>query len=239
MNGKRNGRPLVSCVVPVFNSERYLGEALESIFQQTHSPLEVIVVDDGSTDATAAVIASQGDRVRAFAQTNSGPAAARNRGVREARGEFVAFLDADDLWVPEKLGRQLERFAERPELHLCFSQLVNFWIPELEEEAARFREHRLAKPVPALLAATLLARRTAFDTAGEFDPSRGYTHSTEWLLRVRERGLVSETLPEVLYRRRMHHGNRSRIHAGASRGEYLDLVKAHLDRRRRGAGRAP
>lgn len=220
--------------MPVFNGARYLAEALESVFAQTHRSLEVVVVDDGSTDETPAVIARYGDRVRAFAQANAGPAAARNLGVREARGEFVAFIDADDLWLPQKLSLQLARFAARPELELCFTLVRNFWIPELEQEASRFREHRIAKPLPGLLTSTLLARRDVFDAVGEFDPGLGHTHSTDWILRARARGAVAETLPEVLYQRRIHGANRSRLHADASRDEYFDLVKLQLDRRRGG-----
>src|SRR5690242_4967891 len=95
--------PTVTCIVPVFNGERYLGEALDSIFAQGHQPLEVLVVDDGSTDGSAAVAKSYGDRVRYFFQPNAGPAAARNLGLEAARGEFIAFLDADDLWHRDKL----------------------------------------------------------------------------------------------------------------------------------------
>src|ERR687893_681850 len=98
--------PLVSCIVPVFNGERYLQAALDSIFAQTYRSLEVLVVDDGSTDNTAAIVGSYGDRVRYLQQDNHGPSAARNRGIEAATCEFIAFLDADDLWHAEKLERQ-------------------------------------------------------------------------------------------------------------------------------------
>ncbi|MGB7951879.1 MAG: glycosyltransferase family A protein, partial [Candidatus Binatia bacterium] len=90
--------PLISCIVPVFNSEKYLGEALDSIFAQSYRPLEVIIVDDGSTDGTSAVAAGYQDRVRLLKQSNQGPGATRNYGVRASQGGFVAFLDPDDLW---------------------------------------------------------------------------------------------------------------------------------------------
>jgi glycosyltransferase involved in cell wall biosynthesis len=99
--------PLISCVVPVFNGERYLGEALDSILAQTYRPLELLVVDDGSTDGTAALVTRYRDQIRPLFQPNAGQAAARNLGLSVARGEFVAFLDADDLWHPEKLARQM------------------------------------------------------------------------------------------------------------------------------------
>ena len=94
---------LISCIVPVFNGERYLAEALDSILAQTWRPLEVIVVDDGSTDGTAHIAAGYGAEVSYIHQANAGPAAARNRGLDAARGEFIAFLDADDLWHKDKL----------------------------------------------------------------------------------------------------------------------------------------
>ena len=93
---------LISCIVPVYNGERYLGETVDSILAQTYQPLETIVVDDGSTDGTATVAASYGQRVRYFWHANQGTAAARNLGLNATEDEFVAFLDADDLWRPEK-----------------------------------------------------------------------------------------------------------------------------------------
>jgi len=97
--------PLISCIVPVYNGERYLKEALDSILVQTHCPLEIIVADDGSTDGTASVVAGYGEGVKHLWQPNAGETAARNMGLSAAQGEFVAFLDADDLWHPEKLAR--------------------------------------------------------------------------------------------------------------------------------------
>ena len=93
---------LISCIVPVFNGERYLGEALESILKQSYQSLQIIVVDDGSTDGTAALVDHYEGQVRFLRQPNAGTAVARNSGLNAAEGEFVAFLDADDLWHPEK-----------------------------------------------------------------------------------------------------------------------------------------
>ncbi len=226
--------PLISCIVPVFNGERYLKEALDSILAQTYRPLEVLVVDDGSTDGTAAVVRSYGAQVRSLYQPNAGPAAARNLGLRAARGESVAFLDADDLWHPEKLARQMARFTSRTELDLCVTHARNFWTPELREEAARYRDHlRLTEPLPGYLAQTLLARRTFFHTIGQFDTTLRHSSETEWFIRAAERGAVTELLAETLVYRRLHRANMSHVEAGDGRDEYLHLVKASLDRRRR------
>jgi glycosyltransferase involved in cell wall biosynthesis len=224
--------PLISCIIPVFNGERYLAEALDSILKQSYRPLEIIVIDDGSSDGTATVVARYGTQVRYLWEPNSGPAPARNRGLSAATGEFVSFLDADDLWDPKKLERQMARFETRPELDVCVAYVQNFWIPELREEAERLRDNRVSKPLPGYSTGTLLARRSVFETVGPFNAALPHGDSTDWFLRAAERGAVIELLSDVLYYRRLHQTNRSRLLATNSRGEFLKIVKAVLDRRR-------
>jgi glycosyltransferase involved in cell wall biosynthesis len=224
--------PLISCIVPVFNGERYLREAIDSILAQSYSRLEVIVTDDGSTDGTPMVIAGFGNRIRSLRQVNQGPATARNLGIRAARGEFVAFLDADDLWHPEKLERQIARFQARPKLQYCLAHAQNFWVAEMRAEAAKYQSHRISQPLPGYVTQTLLARRTVFDMVGMFDTTLAHGDSTEWFLRAAELGAVMEVLPDVLTYRRLHPNNRSRLLAAGSREEFLHVVKTSLDRRR-------
>lgn len=231
--------PLISCIVPVLNGERYLRECIDSILGQTHRPLETIVADDGSTDGTAAIAASYGDRVRFLFQPNAGPAAACNLGLGAARGEFVSFLAADDLWDREKLVRQMARFAARPELDLCLTHLRNFWMPELLDEARRFEHERLAQSLPGYTCVTLLARRAVFDRVGGFNATLQHGVDFEWFLRASEHGAVMELLPDVLVYRRLHQGNRSRRLASSSRDTFVQLLKQSLDRRRQLHGPRP
>jgi glycosyltransferase involved in cell wall biosynthesis len=228
--------PLVSCIIPVFNGERYLGKTLDSILAQTYRPLEIVVVDDGSTDKSPDVSASYGEAIQYLRQANAGQATARNFGVRSSRGELAAFLDADDLWHPEKLARQMARFAARPELDYCLTHVQNFWEAELEREAEMYHGHPRGQPMPGYVTGTLVAKRSLFQRIGLFDTSLGHTDKTEWFLRADAAGAVKEVLPDVLMYRRMHAGNRSRALAANSRDEYLRLLKATLDRRRAGAG---
>jgi len=231
-------RPLVSCIVPVFNGERYLAEALDSILAQQYEPLEIIVADDGSTDGTPAIARSYGDRVRVVRQPNAGAPAARNLGLRSARGELIAFLDSDDLWHREKLARQVARFVARPELEVSVTHLQTFWIPELREEAERFRDHPLAQPQPGYVTITMLGRRAVFERVGGFNTSLSVGDPMEWFVRAAEHRTVMELLPDALAYRRLHQRNLS-WESGASRRmtatmqeAVLRVVKESLDRRR-------
>jgi len=224
---------LISCIIPVYNGEAYLREAIESVLAQTYRPIEIIVADDGSADRTAAFVAGYRDQVRYLFQPNAGTAAACNLGLRAAQGDFIAFLAADDLWHVDKLARQMNCFKRRPELVLCVTHVQNFWIPELQEEAERFRNHRISQPLPGYVPQTLLARRALFETVGHFNTALRHADSTDWFLRVIEHGAVIDILPDVLVYRRIHQSNLSRRMASASRQEYVELVKATLDRRRR------
>jgi len=229
--------PLISCVVPVFNGERYLKEALDSILVQTYRPLEIIVIDDGSTDGTAAVVTSYGAQVRYVSQPNAGQAAARNLGLGEACGEFVAFLDQDDLWHQEKLARQMARFAVRPELDLCVTHGRNFWSLELQDVPPWLQnDPRFIQSLPAYALGALLARRGVFDSVGTFDPALPICEDIDWFLRAVEHGVTIELLPDLLMYRRLHQTNRtwrSATPKSADRAVFARIVKASLDRRRR------
>jgi glycosyltransferase involved in cell wall biosynthesis len=222
---------LISCIVPVFNGETYLAEALDSILVQAWRPIEVILVDDGSTDGTAQVAERYGERITYVRQANAGPAAARNRGLDAAAGAFVAFLDADDLWHENKLARQMARFEARPELELCIAHLENFRTPDMKQENDRPNDFGLAKSQLGTTQA-IVARRALFDKVGPFDVNLKHRDAMEWLSRAVDVEAVIEILPDVLVFRRIHQNNMSRHLGGDYRDELLRAVKTTLDRRR-------
>ena len=224
--------PLVSCIVPVFNGERYLGEALDSIFAQTYQPIEVIVADDGSTDKSRSLAESYGFRLQWVSQATTGPAATRNLGVRAARGDLLAFLDADDLWKPRKLEYQVAKFRECPELEACVSHAQMFWVPELAAEEISCREHLRAQPIPGYASTTLLARRAVFESIGLFREDLWFADSTEWFIRFREAKLSLCLIPEVLVLHRMHTANLTRRRSDASKAEFANVIAAALSRKR-------
>jgi glycosyltransferase involved in cell wall biosynthesis len=194
--------------------------------------VDILVVDDGSTDRTRATVDAFGARVRYLPQPNAGPAAARNTGIASASGTFVSFLDSDDCWHPEKLERQMARFQARPELDLCVTHIQNFWMPEVSDEERRLAGSRRTQPLPGYSSVTLVARRSLFAAIGAFDATLKHGDDTEWFARAERYGAVAELLPDVLVRRRLHANNRSRRWAGRSRTEYLALLRTVVGQRR-------
>lgn len=215
-------------MVATFNSGRFVRAAIDSILAQTHAPLEVIVVDGDSNDDTVEQAAGYGEPVRVVRMADESPPATRNRGIAEARGELIGFLDGDDLWHPEKLERQLARFRERPELQCSVTHAQSFWEEELAAEAERLRDHPRADPVAGYATTSLLARREVFSIVGPLDERLWYADSTEWFLRAREAGIVIELIDDVLVRHRMHDRNLSRRGTAASRNEYLTLLRRSI-----------
>ena len=118
--------PLVSVIIPTYNNAAYLVESVESVLNQSYRNIELIVVDDGSTDNTQAVLAGFGDRLRYVRKANGGPSSARNLGIQMARGQLIAFQDADDLWLPEKLALQVAYFHLHPEVGVVFTGSLRF-----------------------------------------------------------------------------------------------------------------
>jgi len=223
--------PSISCIIPVFNGERYLSEALDSVFAQTLRPAKIIIVDDGSTDGTVDLISALPDEIEKIHQKNQGPAAARNAGLLRAATEFVAFLDADDLWHEEKCQRQLARFEARPELDLCAAHSQNFWEPELKAEALALQQSPAAEPQVGA-SGTALVRRSLFDRVGCFDAENTHRDYHDWLIRVREQGAAVEIMSDVLLYRRMHHDNLSRDRTTTDHENMFRALKASLERRR-------
>jgi len=222
----------ISVVLPVYNRATYVGEAIASVLAQTLPPDELIVIDDGSTDESLAVVegfARPGLHV--IRQENAGIGAARNRGLAAATGELIAFIDSDDLWERDKLELQVDALRERDDVQLVFGHMVEFLSPDRAAELSGLLRVR-TDPVPGLIATTLLARRAAVERIGPFDVALRVGEFAEWMARAHDLGLASRMLPQIVARRRIHGGNTVLTGANA---DYLRAIKSTLDRRRRAA----
>jgi glycosyltransferase involved in cell wall biosynthesis len=223
-------RDTVGVVIPVRDGERYLAEAIESVLDQSHASVDVVVVDDGSGDGSVAVAARYAPAVRCVSHEAEGIGAARNHGVERLETEYLAFLDSDDRWPRERLERQLAAFAAEPSLELVFGHVRQFVSQELGPAAAA----QLRCPEgtrPAHLPTAMLARRSAWDRVGEFPTGTLVAEGLDWLLRARELGLREATVEDVVVERRLHETNNSRRHRD-SYGEMAHALKLSLDRRR-------
>lgn len=222
--------PAASVIIPVYNGAPYLAEAIESVLAQTCRSFEIIVVDDGSTDGSAGIIARYAASVRHCFQENRGTGAARNRGVEAAQAPLLAFLDQDDLWEPGKLKAQMAMLAADTSLDAVFGLVGQFHSPELGEPFRR-RVSCPLKPAAGYLPSAMLLRTEAFHRVGPFEESLQLAEWSEWFVRAVECGLRMGLVPEVVTRRRLHRGNKGLVFRHF-RKEYPRLLKTLLDRRR-------
>jgi glycosyltransferase involved in cell wall biosynthesis len=221
--------PTVGVVLPVYNGAAYLRDALGSIAAQSAGATEIVVVDDGSTDGSAELAAAQ-PGVRVVRQANAGPGAAINRGVAELTTEFVAFLDADDLWTTDRLARQLACFGGENPPDLVLGHAQNFHSPDLSPEQ-RAKIHCPPNPQAGYVMGTLLLRRATFDRIGPMRTDWRIGSHIEWFARASDLGLRLLLLPEVVLQRRLHADNLSRREMSA-RPDFARILKFVLDRRR-------
>lgn len=240
MSSKR----LVSVVIPAFNSERFLAEAIESALVQTYAPVETIVVDDGSSDDTVAVARAH-PGITLIEQENSGPSAARNRGFAASHGEFVAFHDSDDLMTPDKLAVQVGYMLENPgvgcvlaeqELIVEAGAELPFWVEGTKVETVMPPRPPELEDEPMVHPMTMVVRRETFELVGDFDESMRAAEDFDWMLRAAEEKVEIARLSEVLLRRRVHPDSLTQD-AAASRAGLFRAFKARIERHRaRAAG---
>lgn len=220
----------VSVVIPARNAERYLGAALQSVLAQTAGRIEIIVVDDASTDGTAAAaFAGHGVTCPALPEKR-GVAGARNFGVGAAAGDYLAFLDADDLWLPERTAVLLSALASQVGRAIALGHVEQFISPELGPERRR-ASAAPPPPSPAYLAGGILLRRADFLAVGAFDETLTLGEFVDWFGRARRAGLAEIVVPDIVLRRRIH-GDNTTLRERAAAGDYLQVVRRELARKR-------
>ena len=223
-------RPTISVIVPVYNAQRYLAEAIQSILAQGRQPDEIIVVDDGSTDGSAAIAGKFADKIRFFQQENKGAGAARNLGVKMCTGSLLAFLDADDTWTPNKLSLQLKTLDADPDLDFVLGTVHQFVSPELGKEARCSLRSEL-KTMPAYHVGAMLIKRPSFYNVGFFNEDLQLGEYIDWFNRAKHLELSYCVLDETVLGRRIHTHNQG-IYKKAHLKDYIAVLKSSLDRRR-------
>jgi glycosyltransferase involved in cell wall biosynthesis len=220
----------VTALIPAFNSEPYVADALESVLEQTRKIDEVIVINDGSTDRTANVLATFGDRIHVIEQENQGSPAALNAGLNVATGDLLCFLDADDVWSSTKTELQASLLAADPSLDAIFGMVRQFAhaVPMSRAEIP-LRAH---PPQPGISKNAMMIRRASFDRVGAFDATLPASEFLQWYGRASMLPLRSRMLDEVVAFRRIHKTNIGRLMRTQQTREYLQSLKILLTRRR-------
>jgi glycosyltransferase involved in cell wall biosynthesis len=228
----------LSCIMPVWNGERYLAAALDSVLGQTRPPDEMIVVDDGSTDGTRAILDGYrdryGDTVRVVHLEHHGVSRALNSGIEVCTGDLVTFCDADDLLTPEAIAVRLTVFEERHDLDAvfgCVEQFVSPDVPDAVGQRLRFTPGAIAAPVLG----ALIARRSVFERFGPFDETKAAGTAIAWMAIARSAGMRIATVDDTVLRRRLHQTNMSLTTGRAGNRDLLAVVREH----RRRTGGAP
>lgn len=221
-------QPLVSVIMPAFNAEKFIAEAIESAVNQTYKNVEVIVVDDGSTDRTAEIAKSY-NIVQYVYQKHQGVAAARNRALQLQKGDFLVFLDADDIYHPEKIEKQLVFLTNNPEVDCCISGMRNFLEPEsdLNSNLKNYFERR-----EKIALISMMVRKSVVLKVGEFNTSYHTGSDFEWVTRVVEEKVKIQLIREELIERRIHDNNLSVLGQKEDKAVRFRMLKESLDRRR-------
>lgn len=225
-------QPLVSVIIPVYNAGKFLSSTLNSVFAQTYPFLDVIVVNDGSTD-NSAEIAQSYPNIRYFDQSNQGVSVARNVGISVAKGEFIAFLDADDIWKPDKLSIQINYMLKKCEVGITWTKALNILEPEthlpswfnLKDDLGHLGE------VASIIPSTWVVRNAVFNQIGNFSIDYRSCEDTEWLLRARDYKVSSFVLPDVLTIRRLHGANLSWHTASTTKHQIMKILRESIARK--------
>ena len=220
----------VSVVIPVYNAESYVIECIESVLQQTHWPHEVIVINDGSTDRSLEKLTPYASNplIQLHTRENRGVAYTLNEAIALASGDLIAFLDADDTWLPDKLHKQVGHLESHPTLDACFGYVSQFISPDLPSDIQAGISCP-PEPQPGWLKQTMLIRKSAFMKTGLFNTSYHTGDFIDWFIRAKESDLQYIMLPDTVTRRRLH---RSGLASQMKyQKEFAHILKAALDRR--------
>jgi len=219
----------ISVLIPFYNTEKYLAEAIQSVLDQTLQPMEILLLDDGSTDGSAKIAESFKPQISLFQQENEGISAARNALLKKAQGEFLAFLDADDLWTPDHLKKLFEPFRSNKQLGIVSGYVEQFLSPDVEDPIAQIPDGN--EVLPGYVVGTFLIKKEVFKKAGYFNEELTLADTVDWFARVKDGGIGFKMIDDIVLRRRIHTTNTG-INQKGNRHDYTKVLMASIKRKR-------
>jgi len=223
----------VSVIIPFYNASSFLTEAIESVLNQEIKDIEIIALDDGSTDDSVEKISQIKDlRLKIVRQENAGAAVARNNGVLIARGEYVCFLDADDIWAPDKLKLQLAEIEKNSAINMVFGQVKELYDKSVLNNNTLPKEEKIFVGYSSI---AMLISKKDFLKVGDFEGKWRVAEFIDWYDRAKSLGLKESIIPEIVAYRRIHKGNTDRLFRPDVK-QYVAVLKEALDRRRQNQG---
>lgn len=228
--------PLVTVIIPVYNGGKFLEEALQSVFDQTYQNIEIVVVDDGSTDNTAE-IAQSFSQVHYIYQENQGVSVARNTAISRAGGEYIAFLDADDIWMPDKLSIQIEYMLGNPEFRITTTDKTNFLEPgtQLPNHLKQIDNwESMEENIPSMM----MVHHSVFKEIGYYSPDYKASEDTEWIWRAMDAKIPIKKIEKNLVRRRLHGSNLSWVMVKDHKANLMRILRESVARKKRSKGSA-
>ena len=199
--------PLISVMMPTYNNAKYIGQAIDSIYAQNYGNIEIIIVDDGSTDNTKEVVQQYKD-IKYFYIEHKGIPFARNVALENAKGEYIAFLDSDDYWLPNKLNTQMQYFKEHPDCEIVFTKYENFFENEdVKKNKIAIFEKNTEKNNNNCLE-TSVVKKSVFDKCGKFNEALQFGEDTEYIYRISKNNInMKHIINKIFYMRRLHGKN--------------------------------
>lgn len=219
----------ISVIIPMYNVEKYVGEAIESVLRQTVQPLEIILVDDGSTDSSAAKAKEYLPEVKLIRQENKGISGARNTGIKEAKGEIFAFLDSDDIWPENHIEVLLPVLKEDENLAMVCGHVRQFMSDDTEKNQNRIPEG--AEVMPGYVVGASLIKKEVFDEIGTFNEDLTLADTVDLFARAKDAGLQLKLVDDIVLLRRIHSTN-SGIRHREKRHDYTKVLMASIKRKR-------
>jgi len=213
--------PKVSVVIPTYNNSSFLADALSSIVKQSYKHFEIIVIDDGSTDGTFDRYHIENNDYQILSIPHSGAGYARNQGILRSTGEYLAFLDADDIWPEDKLHRQIESMLTR-HIDLSFTYIDAFLDDEISH--LKLKENNL---MPGICASTMLVKKNVFLDIGLFDEKYKIGEFIEWFIRAKKKITTFDVYSEIIVKRRLHKNNTSK-RSNNRHHDYLKILNNHI-----------